>query len=56
MFRFVGFKTPEEPNASGAGLLLEKVPDKKMLLGDYKMSRFCSGYLFEIRNSALHPD
>jgi hypothetical protein len=43
MFRFVGFTPPEEQSTAGAALLLEKLPDKKELVGDYKISRYCSG-------------
>jgi hypothetical protein len=43
MFRFVGFKTSEATSQAGAALLAERVPDKKSLLGDYKISRYCSG-------------
>ena len=45
MFRFVGFKTPEAPNETGAALLLDKCPEKNELMGDYKITRFCSGYV-----------
>ncbi len=44
MFRFVGFKTVEHSNNTGTSLLLDKFPDKKELLGELKVSRFCSGF------------
>ena len=44
MFRFVGFKNVEAHQEEGTSFLLEKVPDKKDLQGDFKISRFCSGY------------
>ena len=51
MFRFVGFTSKEAPESSNVSLLMDKVPEKKDLLGDYKISRFCSGYAF---NSTMH--
>ena len=43
MFRFVGFKTVERKDDTCTLLLLDNVPDKKELLGEFKISRFCSG-------------
>jgi hypothetical protein len=44
MFRFVGFKTVEHVDNTGTSLLLEKLPPKRDLLGEMKVSRFCSGF------------
>ncbi len=38
MIRFAGFRTVE--NDCGTSLLLDKFPDKKDLLGDFKISKF----------------
>jgi hypothetical protein len=44
MFRFVGFKTVENDENKGIMLLLDKVPDKKDLVGELKIARFCRGF------------
>jgi hypothetical protein len=43
MFRFVGFTSDEPPEMKSVSFIMDKVPDKKDLLGDFKISRFCSG-------------
>ena len=43
MFRFVGFKNTSGPKDEGASMMIDKVPNKSELLGDFKCSRFCSG-------------
>jgi hypothetical protein len=43
MFRFVGFRAIEPSHDQGVVLMLDKVPDKKDLLGEHKISRFCNG-------------
>jgi hypothetical protein len=45
MFRFVGFKSTEQNIEHGTVLLLDKVPEKKDLQGEYKISRFCNGFV-----------
>ena len=56
MFRFVGFKNIEAPKDVGTSLILDKVPDKTELLGDFKISRLCSGFVQYFISRCFHID
>jgi hypothetical protein len=43
MFRFLGYTSEETTRENNGSLLLDQIPDKRQLLGDFKISRFCSG-------------